>query len=143
MMNWLPKKTVVVPVDFSDDAFAALDTALEMAEDPAHVHVVHVLPMLEVSDPGIVWATIDDESRREHATEALEKELAGRKCDGVQVAIRFGDPGHEIVALANEVDAGLVVVSSHGQSALKHLLIGSVAERVVRLAHCPVLVLKK
>ena len=40
-------------------------------------------------------------------------------------------------------DAGLVVVSSHGKSALQHLLIGSVAERVVRLAHCPVLVLRK
>ncbi len=143
-MNWLPRHTVVVPVDFSDDSFAALATAREMADDPSHVHVIHVLPPLEPADPGVIWATIDDESRTEHATEALHEELAKRDCDvGTQTAIRFGDPGHEIARYAQQVNAGLVIISSHGQTALQHLLIGSVAERVVRLAHCPVLVLKQ
>ncbi len=142
-MTWLPGKTIVVPLDFSDDSFAALDTAREMAGDPDDLRVIHVLPILEANDPGVIWDTVDDESRRRHATEALQKEFAGRGCEAMPVEIRFGDPGHEIAHYADQVEAGLIVLSSHGKSALRHLLIGSVAERVVRLAHCPVLVLKK
>jgi len=142
-MHWLPRKTVVVPIDFSDDAFAALKTAGELATDQADLHIIHVLPLMEPTDPGIIWATVDDGSRRDHASKALRQELTDRGFDGIDMVIRFGDPGHEIANYAAEVKAGLVVVSSHGQTALRHLLIGSVAERVVRLAHCPVLVLKQ
>ena len=143
-MKWLPRNTVVVPIDFSEDALAAFETAREMVTDPTHLHTIHVLPVLEVTDPGVIWETIDDENRREHAEAALRAELGKLEAEeGVHAAIRFGDPGHEIVAYAEEVDAGLVVVSSHGRSGLRRLLLGSVAERVVRLAHCPVLVLKQ
>ena len=141
-MSWLPRKTIVVPIDFSDDSFAALDTARELVDDPAHLHVIHVLPLLEANDPGVIWYNIDDEGRSQHAEEALQKALHQRGHEGLQVIIRFGDPGHEIATYAEQVGAGLVVVSSHGRSGLTRLLIGSVAERVVRLAHCPVLVLK-
>jgi len=141
-MHWLPRKTIVVPVDFSDDSFASIETARELAEDPADLHVIHVLPILEPNDPGIIWNMIDDESRRKHAGEVLNAELVKRKHDGIPVVIRFGDPGREIADYAKEVEAGLIAISSHGQTGLKRLLIGSVAERVVRLAHCPVLVLK-
>jgi nucleotide-binding universal stress UspA family protein len=143
MTHWLPRKTVVVPVDFSDDSFTALDTALEMVDDPSHLHVIHVLPMLEPTEPGVIWHTIDDKSRSEHAETALRVELEKRGQKVVQIVIRFGDPGHEIAHYAEQVRAGLVIVASHGRSGLKRLLIGSVADRVVRLAHCPVLVLKK
>ncbi len=142
-MTWLPRHTIVVPVDFSDDSFSAVGTACELADDTADLHIVHVLPILEPSDPGVIWHTIDDESRRQHAADALRKELAARGCGQIQVVIRFGDPGHQIAEYAEQFEAGLIVVASHGQSALKHLLIGSVADRVVRLAHCPVLVLKR
>ncbi len=142
-MSWLPRRTIIVPIDFSDDAFAALKTAGEMIDDPTHLRVIHVLPILQASDPGVIWQTVDDDSRREHATKALAEALSTRGLGSPEIVIRFGDPGHEIARYAKETDAGLVVVSSHGQSALKHLLIGSVAERVVRLAHCPVLVLKR
>ena len=142
-MTWLPRKTVVVPVDFSDDSFKAVGTAHELADDPTHLHAIHVLPILEPSDPGVIWHTIDDESRSQHACEALRKELVDRGFGEIQITVRFGDPGHQIVEYAEQVEAGLIVVASHGKSALKHLLIGSVADRVVRLAHCPVLVLKR
>ncbi len=142
-MNWLPHKTVVVPIDFSDDSFAAMNVAREMVDEPSDLHVVHVLPVLEPNDPGVIWYNIDDEDRKKHAAEALQKELAKRGHDAVQVVVRFGNPGHEIAQYAKDADVGLVVLSSHGQSGLKHLLIGSVAERIVRQAHCPVLVLKK
>ena len=143
MMNWLPRKTVVVPVDFSEDALAALDTARELVKDVSHLRVVHVLPVLEPADPGIIWHTIDDRSREKHARDALCKVLQEHDCGEVEIAIRFGDPGHEIVQYAQEVEAGLITVASHGRTGLAHILIGSVAERIVRLARCPVLVLKK
>jgi len=142
-MSWLPRESVVVPIDFSDDSFAALLVAGELAGDPAHVHAIHVLPRLEPTDPGVIWHTIDDQGRSEHAAEALRSELQKRGCRAGQIVVRFGDPGHEIARYAEEVSAGLVVTSSHGLSRLERLLIGSVADRVVRLAHCPVLVLKK
>ncbi len=142
-MNWLPRKNILVPVDFSDDSRAGLQTAREMIKDPAHLHVIHVLPIMEVADPGVIWDTIDDQSRREHAEKALRQEMCEQGFDDeVHIVVRFGDPGHEIVAYAEEIEAGLIVVSSHGRTGLRHLLLGSVAERVVRLARCAVLVLK-
>ncbi|MBN2577982.1 MAG: universal stress protein [Pirellulales bacterium] len=142
-MNWLPRKTVIVPIDFSDDSFTALETAKELADNPACLHVVHVLPVLMASDPGVIWENIDDPSRSEHAAEALRKQLADRGLPRVSVEVRIGDPGHEITAYAEELHADLIVLSSHGRNALTRLLIGSVADRVIHLAHCPVLVLKK
>ena len=142
-MSWLPRETVIVPVDFSDESFAALPTATELAADPKRVDVIHVLPHLEPADPGVIWHTIDDESRSRHATDALSDELGERGCRVGRIAIRFGNPGREIAAYAEEGSAGLIVISSHGRSGLERLLIGSVADRVVRLARCPVLVLKQ
>ena len=142
-MAWLPKKTVVVPIDFSDHSLAAVDTALEMVVAPAQVHLIHVLPMLTVADPGVVWEPVDDESRRAHAEDSLRQRLADEKYHGVNVEVAIGDPGHEIVDFAQRQQAELIVMPSHGRTGIRRLLIGSVAERVVRLAHCPVLVLKQ
>jgi len=141
-MSWLPKKTVVVPFDFSDNSATAVDTALEMIESPANLHVIHVLPELLVGEPGVVWGTIDDESRQDHALEAMHKLLAAKKYAGIQFRATVGNAGHEIVEYANSVGAELIVMPSHGRTGLARLLIGSVADRVVRLAHCPVLVLR-
>lgn len=142
-MNWLPRQTVVVPIDFSDDSFTASETACQLADDPSHVHVVHVLPVLEPAEPGVIWHTVDDASRSKHAREAIEKELLKRGCDIKRIVVRFGDPGQEIARYAEQAEAGLIVLSSHGRSRLERLLIGSVADRVVRLARCAVLVLKQ
>ena len=60
----------------------------------------------------------------------------------VDFHVRFGDPGREIAAFAESQHADLIVMPSHGRTGLSRILIGSVAERVVRLAHCPVLILK-
>jgi nucleotide-binding universal stress UspA family protein len=142
-MSWLPRKTVVVPIDFSEDSFLAMDAAGELIAEPGQVHLVHVLPIITPNDPGVIWEMIDDQSRAMHAEQALRKELAQRLGGDCQVAIRFGDPGHQIADYAHEANADLVVISSHGQTGLTRLLLGSVAEKVVRLARCPVLVLKK
>ena len=142
-MSWIPKRNVVVPCDFSDESIAAIDTALEMVESPAGLHVIHVLPELAAGEPGVVWGTIDDDSRRDHATDALRRVLSDEKYHGIDVVIAFGSPGHQIVDYAETTNADLVVMPSHGRRGLSRMLIGSVAERVVRLAHCPVLVLRQ
>jgi nucleotide-binding universal stress UspA family protein len=142
-MAWLPKKNIIVPIDFSDDSLSAVETALELVDNPASVHVIHVLPLLTVADPGVVWEPVDDESRRSHAEDALRQRLAEDPYRGVKVQVSIGDPGHEIADYAQAQHADLIVMPSHGRTGIRRLLIGSVAERVVRLAHCPVLVLKQ
>jgi len=141
-VSWLPKKSVVVPVDFSDESFAAVDTALTLVDNPQHVHVVHVLAEIVATEPGVVWEVVDDESRRQHAEAAMRERLDAPRYEGIRIHIDFGDPGHQIADFASNVDADLIILPSHGRRGLARLMIGSVAERVVRLAHCPVLVLK-
>lgn len=142
-MPWFPKQKVVVPVDFSDESFTALTAALELVADPAHVLVVHVLQDLSPMEPSEIWGTIDHDSRIRHTMKALQERLAEEGHAEVATDIVIGDPGHEIAELAQREQADLIVLTSHGRTGLKHLLIGSVAERVIRLAHCPVLVLRK
>ncbi len=142
-MAWLPRRTVVVPIDFSDDSLASLQVAKDLVDDLDHLHVVHILPIWEPNEPGVIWEPVDEQSRAEHATDALRKKIAALGLAGAHVIVRFGEPGHEITDYAQEIQAELIVVSSHGRSGLTRLLIGSTAERVARLAHCPVLMLKR
>ena len=141
-MSWLPKQSVVVPIDFSDQSLAAVDAALELVADASHLHVIYVLAVLEPAEPGVIWNTVDDVSRKHHALEAIKERLPESKYPGVKIEIAFGDPGHEITDYAAKVNADLIALPSHGRTGLTRLLVGSVAERVVRLSHCPVLVLK-
>jgi nucleotide-binding universal stress UspA family protein len=142
-MSWLPKKRVVVPTDFSEESMAAIDTALEIAAGASAIHVVHVLPELVVIEPSVAWATISDEDRIEATEQQLHQALEGEKYRGINVKVLVGDPGHSIADYAQDAKAELIVLPSHGRTGLKRMLIGSVAERVVRLAHCPVLVIRK
>lgn len=142
-MSWLPKRRVIAPVDFSDFSVAGVDAALAMVDEPKNIDIVHVLPVLSAGEPGITWDVIEDSHREEHAVESLAKKFADPKYAGVKFAALVGDPGHEITTYAQENSADLIVLHSHGRTGLTRMLIGSVAERVVRLAHCPVLVLRE
>ncbi len=119
-----------------------MDTALELVESPSQVHVIHVLPILTATEPGVIWDTVDDASRKEHAEQALHQRLAGQRYAGIDIVVAIGNPGEEITGFAESGQAELIVMPSHGRTGISRLLIGSVAERVMRLAHCPVLVLK-
>ncbi len=141
-MTWFENKRVVVPIDFGKHSILAVDTALEIASRPQDVHVVFVAPELETMSPEMVWQGITDETRRTNIEESFAKEFGDPKYRDVTFHVKFGDPGHGIVEHAEEVEADVIVMPSHGRTGIKRLLIGSVAERVIRLAHCPVLVLR-
>ena len=141
-MSWLPKNKVLVPVDFSDMSLHAVEEALKLVATPASLHVIHVLPALTPTEPGVIWNTVDDASRETHARAVMDERFAGDKYAGMGKHIAFGDPGHEIANFAQDNGVELIVVPSHGRTGLSRMLIGSTAERIVRLAHCPVLVLR-
>ncbi len=133
---------VVVPFDVSDESIHAVKLALSMVDSAEDIHVVHVLTQISPGYPGYVWDAIDDAHRIQHAQQAVKEKLSNISQD-LHVAIFIGDAGHEIAAYADNIDAGLIVIPSHGRRGVARILLGSVAERVLRLAHCPVLVLKK
>ena len=141
-MNWRVMHPVVVPFDFSEHAKEALRKAVAIVDDPRQIHVLHVLPYLIPAEPGVVWATIDDGSRIEHALENLALAVPEKEFGKVCLDVRMGDPGQVASDRAEELGAELIVVGSHGRTGLTRLVLGSVAERVTRLAHCPVLVVK-
>ncbi len=141
-MPGLNAEKVVVPLDHSEIAWKALDRAIEIAGEEGKVHVVHVLPPLMAMEPGVVYGTITDESRVTSSEQYLREELARHNHSGVTLKVFIGDAGREITDYAKRESADLIVIPSHGRGFVKHLLLGSVAERVVRLASCPVLVLR-
>jgi nucleotide-binding universal stress UspA family protein len=139
---WIPRKAIVVPVDFSPESWAAVHEALPLATGPEALHVVHVLPPIVAADPAAAWEVQAGPADVERVRDLLARRLAEEGLAAAQVRVRVGDPGCEIAALADELRAELIVLPSHGRTGLRRLLIGSVAERVVRLAACPVLVLR-
>ena len=142
-MAWFPKKNVMVPVDFSPESMEAIDVGLSLVDQPAHLHIVHVVIDITPLEAGEVWGVIDPQARIEQVEKTLREKLADPKYADIQLAVLLGEPAHGIANYAQEKQAELIVIPSHGRTGLTRLLIGSVAERVVRLAHCPVLVLRK
>jgi nucleotide-binding universal stress UspA family protein len=138
---------ILVPLDFSPPSVEALDYAVSMAKQfHAAIHLVHVYPPDEASSvPGAGHLLL----RSAEAVERLNEELTGihrkhvREFRPENCHIRGGRPYQEIVRVAREIDADLIVLATRGHSGLKHLLLGSTAERVVRSAPCPVLVVRK
>jgi nucleotide-binding universal stress UspA family protein len=141
-MAWQIDAPVLIPFDFSEHSKAALQQAAKMVASPERLHVLHVLPFLIPTEPGVVWATVDDAHRIQHALETLRDTLSEMQLGDVKMEVRLGDPGQLACDRAEELGAGLIVVGSHGRTGLSRMLLGSVAERVVRLSHCPVLVVK-
>ena len=142
-MSKLTDAKILVPVDFSDQSFAAVDAALEIVDDAAKIHVVHILHEPQSGHPDAIWVTIDHAKGREHALSELQSRLNDQAYKDISLHVVFGEPGFRIAELADELEVGLIILPSHGRTGVKHLLIGSVAERVVRHAHCPVLVLRE
>ena len=141
-------KRILVPMDFSECSKKALQYGLALAKlHNSAITLLYVVPSpsyAAVEYGGIDYAALEAQMRADG-----EKELAMLVVDEVRdkaradIAIRTGSPANEIVEVARELPADLIVVSTRGRTGLKHVLLGSVAEHVVRYAPCPVLVVRE
>ena len=141
-MSVFTKQPIIVPWDFSEMSTNALAKAVELAESPDQIHVVHVTPYPSSVEPSVVWGTYTEQNIQDNLRHSFRKEVPEEKYPGLMFISFFGDPGTEITKHAQKIEAGLIVISSHGRTGVSRLLLGSVAERVVRMSHCPVLVLR-
>jgi len=140
-------KTILTPTDFSADAERAIETAASLAKSyGAMLHLLHVVqPPLQPVGPELAVAPV---AFWQELHEAGKKRLANTKkkldAQGVRCEIEVVDdvPGFAIAAAAERVHADLIVMGSRGLTGLKHVVLGSVAERTVRQAACPVLTVK-
>jgi nucleotide-binding universal stress UspA family protein len=136
-------KRIVVPHDFSDTAQCALTYALDLAEKfGAGITVVHAYEYPVLSYPEGPALTGDLVRQIQAAAEAALAGVVSRaRRPGVEIdsALRQGPAWSEILAAAKDTKADLIVIGTHGRRGLSRALLGSVAERVVRTAPCPVL----
>jgi nucleotide-binding universal stress UspA family protein len=141
---------ILLATDGSEEAELAALRAVELADaTDSELHVVHVgeVPIFLQSYPGTLgyhgklYEQIVEESK-----ERLRKQLLRVKAAGGTVAgshLRMGQVALEIVALAEELGAGLIMMGCRGLGGVRRALMGSVSESVVRHAHCPVLVVRQ
>jgi nucleotide-binding universal stress UspA family protein len=142
-------RRILFPTDLNESSGEAMAYACELVNRfDAELHLLHVLHELTATVPETelavaVWGDYQREMR-----ESAERALKGLRCSGLReekIALRsdrFGSPANEIVQYAKDNDIDLIVIGTRGRSGLAHVLLGSVAERVVRHAPCPVLTVR-
>ncbi len=143
-------RKILAPTDFSHHAEAAVMYAAGLAERfEAELHLLHVLsdvvapigpePMLVPAVPPEYYAETEDQSKA--ALQTILKPEWGQPAR-VECAVRWGDAIDVIKHYARDHAIDLIVISTHGRTGLSHVLLGSVAERIVREAPCPVLTIR-
>jgi nucleotide-binding universal stress UspA family protein len=136
-------RRILCPVDFSDCSTRALEHAVRVASFfDATVHALHVVPSLfEAIEPVLAAPAHAPEGLREKAMRELAEFVAPFREWHVPIepCVSFGNPAREIEAKTAELPADLLVMGSHGRRGLSHLLLGSVTEKLMHRADCPVL----
>jgi nucleotide-binding universal stress UspA family protein len=141
-------RRVLHATDFSPASRRAFDTALAMAKSlTAKLTIVYVLPpIVTVPDQYIDAATLDrlDQQARQWSTQHLDRLATRAKKAGVKTIalLRDGDPARQIVAGCRATKSDLIVIGTHGRHGLPKFFLGSVAERVVSAASCPVVTVR-
>jgi nucleotide-binding universal stress UspA family protein len=148
VQSMLTPKLILAPIDFSDPALDAVDTAADLASRFGAtlllVHVVPALPRLPLSVSLFKEADYDG-GLHDEAARRLADLSATYSQTGLSVGSEVGtadDVGMEIVRIGQEQRADLIVIANQGATGWKDLILGSVAEKVVRLARSPVLLLR-
>jgi universal stress protein A len=143
-----PFHTIVVAVDFSDTSTDTIDAAIELARGQQdRVHLVHVVAdvfrsMGLTEAPTVDWAEVQRNWIEQARTQLIS--LAARcRLDPQRVttAVTVGSPAAEIVHYAHEHGARVIVLGSHGHGVVRRFMLGSVADRVLRQAACPVMLI--
>ncbi len=140
-------RRILVPVDFSEHADAVIEWGAHLAEEHGSevvlLHAYHLPVEFQQLEgaylPPDFWTSVKREA--EQSLSRFVEQLRARGLD-VDARVREGYPATVIVEEAKGLPADLVVIGTHGLSGLTHLLLGSIAERVVQKAHCPVLTVK-
>ena len=140
-------KTILVPLDFSSFSRQALASAIPLAQKfGAKLVLVHVYQPVAYPDafamsPACIGldARLHEELRNLVGPPARDQEGPV----SVETVVRLGQPCEEIVNAAKAANADIIVNATHGHTGLKHVLLGSTTERVVRHADCPVLVVRE
>jgi nucleotide-binding universal stress UspA family protein len=141
-------QSILVPIDFSDHSKNALQYAIPFAQQfRASIHLLYVVePTIYPADFsfGQVGFPNVEEELRKRGNEELEVLLRNVIAGKVKAtkAIRTGRPFYEINQYAKEKEVDLIIIATHGHSGMEHILFGSTAEKVVRGAPCPVLVVR-
>ena len=140
-------KRILVPIDFSDCSKKALQYAIPFARQfGAELTLLHVVQVnYYAGDFGTVdVALLEGEMRKngQLQLDSLAAEMADRDIYS-KTEVRTGRTTSEIVNLARETNVDLIILATHGHTGLKHVLLGSVAENVVRHAPCPVLIVRE
>ena len=146
----LPLKRILCPTDFSDYSYEAIEKGADLAKHfGAELCVLHVTPTLQ-NTPGLTpfpeFVGIDPADLETAIREGAERELGElierHHLNGVRVRalVRRGSPADEIVSAADEEKCDLIILPTHGLAGWRHNIFGSVAEKVLRIAHCPVLI---
>lgn len=139
---------ILIPTDFSEQSLKALDYAIGLAERfSSDLWLVHVHePFPRISD--MAWEGVDVTERDREALDRVKKSLQKIARERVPKGVRIdteainGQPVREIIKCARR-GADLIVMATHGRTGLKHVLMGSTTEAVIRRAPCPVLALKQ
>src|SRR6266545_6913689 len=143
----MPTHHILVPIDFSESAEQALDYAIRLARTlNARLTVLHVIqpvPMAGV-DMGVALPETYLQELEAAVQGSMEDALAHVTAAGLtgERVVLYGVPFQEIVETAKARQVDLIVMGTHGRTGLMHVLLGSVAEKVVSLAHCSVLVVR-
>jgi len=142
-------KSVLCPVDFSDSSEHALTYAIALTQSyDATLKLLHVVqpPLMSVpGDPMVPEFSSDVMQDIAAASQRRLDEIAAKareQVSDVEAEIATGSPFVEIITFAKDQDVDLIVIGTHGRTGLAHVMIGSVAEKVVRKAPCPVLTVK-
>ena len=140
---------ILVPLDFSANSARALDYAHGLARQfGAAMHLVHVCEVPSIMTPSLDAYAIAYSEWSQRLGEEAEKQLVQEVAKlgdvaGVTSEVLFGNPAHAIVNAAAAAESDLIVMGTHGHGALMHMMMGNVAERVVRMAPCPVLTVRE
>ena len=143
-------RRIVCPTDFSDASYSALQAAQDLARhfqgELLVVHIVEPMPPVPVdTDGSIRFDVFQYEDELMTAADKMLRGVVDERIHGevnARPVVAGGIPWEEIVRIANEEKADLLVIATHGRAGWKHLLFGSVTERVIRAAPCPVLVIR-